>query len=296
MRNAAKRAQCARAFPMPRERDEEMVVAMAWSAMEREIVSLTLQTEMQGARLVQMDEEVKAMHRKTDEFRRRLLETDCTHREAIEWYTDQTKTLEHRNTLLETHLHETLLARPPAGAEQVKASNVTWCKGEPGEFKHAQKAPTAEAAVGAVDETFRPSHGVAKVHMLVEVRMRKAGTMGGSGSSAAPKKKAVRPAKFGSKFEEVLFDKPAVKALYEELQAAKDINAMNLVSEHINNVKRAKDRYGNVPNYGATIKRVEEAMTARIVQEVTTPTVLYSGAQYDLERLTAYYRLLTTDY
>ena len=148
MRNAAKRAQCARAFPMP-ERDEEMVVAMAWSAMEREIVSLTLQTEMQGARLVQMDEEVKAMHRKTDEFRRRLLETDCTHREAIEWYTDQAKTLEHRNTLLETHLHETLLARPPAGAEQVKASNVTWCKGEPGEFKHAQKAPTAKPAVGA---------------------------------------------------------------------------------------------------------------------------------------------------
>ena len=114
--------------------------------------------------------------------------------------------------------------------------------------------------------------------MLVEVRMRKAGTMGGSGS-AAPKKKAVRPAKFGSEFERVLFDKPAVKALYEELQAAKDINSMNLVSEHINNAKRAKDRYGNVPSYGSTIKRVEEAMTARIVQEVTTPTVLYSGAQ-----------------
>ena len=112
--------------------------------------------------------------------------------------------------------------------------------------------------------------------MLVEVRMRKAGTMGGSGS-AAPKKKAVRPAKFGSEFERVLFDKPAVKALYEELQAAKDINSMNLVSEHINNAKRAKDRYGNVPSYASTIKRVEEAMTARIVQEVTTPTVLYSG-------------------
>merc|ERR1740136_291077 len=93
--------------------------------------------------------------------------------------------------------------------------------------------------------------------MLVEVRMRKAGTMGGSGSTA-PKKKPVRPAKFGSEFERVLFDKPAVKALYEELQAAKDINSMNLVSEHINNAKRAKDRYGNV-------------------QEVTTPTVLYSG-------------------
>merc|ERR1712194_626255 len=92
--------------------------------------------------------------------------------------------------------------------------------------------------------------------MLVEVRMRKAGTMGGS---SAPKKKPVRPAKFGSEFERVLFDKPAVKALYEELQAAKDIDSMNLVSEHINNAKRAKDRYGNVPSYASTIKRVEEA-------------------------------------
>jgi len=110
--------------------------------------------------------------------------------------------------------------------------------------------------------------------MLVEVRMRKAGTMGGS---SAPKKKPVRPAKFGSEFERVLFDKPAVKALYETLQAAKDINSMNLVSEHINNAKRAKDRYAGTPNYASTIKMVEEAMTARIVQEVSTPTVLYSG-------------------
>merc|ERR1719148_457823 len=103
--------------------------------------------------------------------------------------------------------------------------------------------------------------------MLVEVRMRKAGTMGGSGS-AAPKKKPVRPAKLGSEFERVLFDKPAVKALYETLQAAKDINSMNLVSEHINNAKRAKDRYAGTPNYASTIK---------MVQEVSTPTVLYSG-------------------
>lgn len=111
--------------------------------------------------------------------------------------------------------------------------------------------------------------------MLVEVRMRKAGTMGSSGT--APKKKPVRPAKFGSEFERVLFDKPAVKALYESLQMAKDVNAMNLVSEHINNAKRAKDRYAGTPNYVATIAQIEEAMTARIVQEVTTPTVLYSG-------------------
>jgi hypothetical protein len=38
-------------------------------------------------------------------------------------------------------------------------------------FSRWRKAEAAEAAVGAVDETFRPSHGVAKVHMLVEVRM-----------------------------------------------------------------------------------------------------------------------------
>jgi len=107
--------------------------------------------------------------------------------------------------------------------------------------------------------------------MLVEVRMRKAGTMGG------PKKKPKRPAKFGSEFERILFDKPAVRALYESLQAKKDVNAMNLVSEYINNPKRAKDRYAGTPNYAATIAQVEEAMTARIVQEVTTPTVLYSG-------------------
>jgi hypothetical protein len=107
--------------------------------------------------------------------------------------------------------------------------------------------------------------------MLVEVRMRKAGTMGG------PKKKPTRPAKFGSEFERILFDKPAVRALYEKLQAAKDVNAMNLVSEHLNNPKRAKDRYAGTPNYAATIAQVEEAMAARIVQEVTTPTVIYSG-------------------
>jgi len=110
--------------------------------------------------------------------------------------------------------------------------------------------------------------------MLVEVRMRKAGTMGGSGS-AAPKKK--RPAKFGSEFERVLFDKPAVEALWQERQAAKDINAVNLISEHINNPRQAKERYGNLPTYAATIKLVEEAMTARIVRDVTTPTVVYSG-------------------
>ena len=68
-----------------------------------------------------------------------------------------------------------------------------------------------------------------------------------------------------------------MRALYEKLQAAKDVNAMNLVSEHLNNPKRAKDRYAGTPNYAATIAQVEEAMAARIVQEVTTPTVIYSG-------------------
>ena len=45
--------------------------------------------------------------------------------------------------------------------------------------------------------------------MLVEMRMRKAGTYGG----AAARKKPERPASFASEFERVMFEKPAFKAV-----------------------------------------------------------------------------------
>jgi len=109
--------------------------------------------------------------------------------------------------------------------------------------------------------------------MLVEMRMRKAGTYGG----AAARKKPERPASFASEFERVMFEKPAFKALYEEWQATRNTNALNLASEHINNPKRAKDRYAGTEYYDKTIAEIEAAIAARVEQEVTTPTLFFSG-------------------
>jgi len=109
--------------------------------------------------------------------------------------------------------------------------------------------------------------------MLVEVRMRKAGTFGG----ATKPKKQEKPASFANEFERVMFEKPAVKALYEGYQQAKNINAMNLFAEHLNNPKRAKDRYAGTPNYDATIAELDEAMNAKVIKTVDTPRVMFSG-------------------
>ena len=64
--------------------------------------------------------------------------------------------------------------------------------------------------------------------MLIEVRMRKAGTF-----NSKETKKPVKPKSFGSKFEETMWEKPAFKALYEKYQADKFINGMNLASEYV---------------------------------------------------------------
>ena len=75
----------------------------------------------------------------------------------------------------------------------------------------------------------------------------------------------------------------AVKALYETLQAAKDINSMNLVSEHINNAKRAKDRYAGTPNYASTIKmavhRVEGVRPSPYGQSASRQSPAFGGWQ-----------------
>ena len=109
--------------------------------------------------------------------------------------------------------------------------------------------------------------------MLVEVRMRKAGTFGGA---TKPKKQA-KPASFANEFERVMFEKPAVKELYATWQQAKNINAMNLAAEHINNPKRAKDRYAGTPNYDATIAELDAAMNAKVVKTVDTARLMFSG-------------------
>lgn len=107
--------------------------------------------------------------------------------------------------------------------------------------------------------------------MLIEVRMRKAGTF------QATKKKPVKPESFASDFERAMWEKPAFKALYESWQVDKNTNAMNLASEHINNVKRAKDRYAGTPNYVETIAAIEEALNAKVVREVTSSMIMFNG-------------------
>lgn len=108
--------------------------------------------------------------------------------------------------------------------------------------------------------------------MLIEVRMRKAGTF-----KSQETKKPQKPKSFGSKFEEAMWEKPAFKALYEKYQAGKFVNAMNLAAEHINNPKRAKDRYSGTPEYEKVIAEVEEAINTRVVVEVSSPKLMFSG-------------------
>jgi len=74
--------------------------------------------------------------------------------------------------------------------------------------------------------------------MLVELRMRKAGTMPGGGK-AAPKK----PASYGSKYEEALWEKPAFKRLIDDYRARGNTNALNLATEYLNSPRQAADRH-----------------------------------------------------
>lgn len=60
--------------------------------------------------------------------------------------------------------------------------------------------------------------------MLVEMRLRKAGKVGGQ-KAAAPKK----PLPGANEFEMALYEKPAFKELYEEWQKARKTNELNLV-------------------------------------------------------------------
>jgi len=107
--------------------------------------------------------------------------------------------------------------------------------------------------------------------MLVEMRMRKAGKIGQK--KAAPKK---APAG-ASEFEKALYEKPAFKELYESWQQSRNTNAMNLATEHLVNPRRAKDRYGGTAKYDETVAAIEIALNAKIVVEVTSSKIAYSG-------------------
>jgi hypothetical protein len=101
--------------------------------------------------------------------------------------------------------------------------------------------------------------------MLVEVRMRSQ-----KGNGAAKKQK---PAKYSSKFEEALWEKPKFAELYEKLKEKGDHNAQNVVAEYMNNREIAKQRYGK--DYKRLLKNVEDALNAK--KEATTPTITFKG-------------------
>jgi uncharacterized protein CbrC (UPF0167 family) len=102
--------------------------------------------------------------------------------------------------------------------------------------------------------------------MLVEIRLRFSGKIGGQ-------KVKQRPAKFASKFEELMWTKPMFKEFYETLKAKGDHNAQNVVAEYVNDKKLAIQRYGK--DYKALIRQTEAALTAAI--PVNSPTLKFSG-------------------
>lgn len=108
--------------------------------------------------------------------------------------------------------------------------------------------------------------------MLVEVRMRKSGKLGGGGAkkAAAPKKTS-----FANEFERAMAQHPAFAKLFRSFQDAGDTNKMNVASEYLNDKKIGLERYGKV--YAATIGEIDAAMAAPVEQEVTTPRVAFDN-------------------
>ena len=103
--------------------------------------------------------------------------------------------------------------------------------------------------------------------MLVEVRLRNSGKVGGN------EKKAQRPAKFSSKFEEAMWTKPVFQEFYDVLKKRDDHNSMNVVAEYLNNPEQAKQRYQS--SYGQLLRQVDRALKAP--PPVRSPTLQFSG-------------------
>jgi len=108
--------------------------------------------------------------------------------------------------------------------------------------------------------------------MLVEMRLRKSGKIG-TQKAAAPKK----PASYANDFERAYYEKPAFKALYEKYQKSGIATDLNLATEYLKDKRNAKERYGGTPNYDSVVAEIEEALNAKVVQEVTSPRLTFSG-------------------
>lgn len=103
--------------------------------------------------------------------------------------------------------------------------------------------------------------------MLVEMRLRNSGQIGGQ--------KKQRPTTFSSKLEEAIWTKPAFETFYNDLKNGGDNNALNVVTEYIQNKDVALQRYGK--DYRGLIRRAEEALNAP--PPVNSPTLTFSGCK-----------------
>jgi hypothetical protein len=104
--------------------------------------------------------------------------------------------------------------------------------------------------------------------MLVEMRLRNSGSLSGGGQTAKQK-----PAKFSSKFEEMMWTSPAFEEFYNKLKAKDDHNSMNVVAEYVNDPEMAKSRYAKT--YRRLIRQIDAAMKAP--PPVTSTTIQFSG-------------------
>jgi len=109
--------------------------------------------------------------------------------------------------------------------------------------------------------------------MLVEVRLRKAGKLGGATASKA----AAKPDASASEFEKALYEKPAFKELVEEFKLTQNTNALNLCSEYVNDRKMAKTRYAGTDFYDKVVEQIEAALNAKVEIKVTSGNLLFSG-------------------
>jgi len=103
--------------------------------------------------------------------------------------------------------------------------------------------------------------------MLVEVRLVMNGKLKNGG---AEKKK---PAKYSSKFEEAMWEKPQFKILYDALDEKGDHNGKNVAAEYLNDPEGAAVRYGK--EYKRLIRYINDALNAK--KEVTSATVTFKG-------------------
>ena len=105
---------------------------------------------------------------------------------------------------------------------------------------------------------------------LMLVELRTVMKSGGDGGSTETKTK---PASYGSKFEEYMWEKPFFAELYEGLKRNHDHNQMNVAAEYCNDPDNARSRYYQA--YKQLIDDIDASLVAK--KEVTSPTVTFAG-------------------